>query len=67
MEWLHHPLARAALLGIVTAAVVDYRNFKGWKSVSEALAYNWGTALWRWFQGAVTGVMGALGLDAIGL
>ena len=51
-----------ALSGLVTAARVDYEAFKAWKDVNELLNYNWGLALWRWFQGAVIGAVTMAGV-----
>ncbi len=45
-----------ALKGALVAAAVDFGAFKKWKSFDDALKYEWGLAIWRWFQGAVVGV-----------
>ena len=47
--------------GWMTAVKVDYNAFKSFKSFNDATKYNWGVALWRWFQGAVIGGVGAAG------
>lgn len=62
----HSPLVHGALTGILAAAAVDYRNFTTWKSYHDALAYSWGIAFWRWFQGGIAGLVGAAGLWAVG-
>lgn len=66
---LSNPMLKTALLGAaggaLAAARVDYAAFKSWKDVHEAMQYNWWTAVWRWFQGAVGGAIGALGAGAL--
>lgn len=59
---LSNRLIAGAVSGAMAAAAADYGAFRTWKSVQDALAYNWGVAAWRWFQGAVMGAVGALGL-----
>lgn len=51
-----------ALSGLVTAARVDYEAFKAWDDYKDAIAYNWGLAAWRWFQGAAIGAVTMAGL-----
>lgn len=63
---LENRLVAGAMTGLMAAAVVDIGAFRSWKTVDEAIAYDWRTALWRWFQGAVVGMLAAAGLDAIG-
>lgn len=46
---------RGALVGALTAARIDYLAFKSWKSFDEIWVYNWRTAAFRWFQGAIVG------------
>jgi len=65
MEWLSHPIVRGALTGLLGAAVSDFAAFRSWKSFHEAAGYSWGTALWRWFQGAVVGGVGGSALGWI--
>lgn len=60
--WLHTPLVQGALSGLIAAAAGDFVAFRSWKSVHDAVTYQWGTALWRWFQGAVVGLVSAAGL-----
>lgn len=57
----HHPVARGAAVGVVTAAAVDIAAFRSWKSFDECRAYDWKVAAWRWFQGAVIGGMTGFG------
>lgn len=54
-----------ALTGLLAAAVVDVAAFRSWKSVNEALAYEWPIAFWRWGQGAVSGLIAAAGIGAV--
>ena len=51
--------------GVASAARVDYLAFKTWTTYHDALAYDWGVALWRWFQGGVSGVIATVGLTGI--
>lgn len=61
-EWMQNPIVKGAITGAVSAAAVDFAAFRAWKSVHDAMAYSWGLALWRWFQGAVVGAVTAAGL-----
>lgn len=54
-----------ALTGWASAAATDYHAFTEWKSLDDAKKYDWGTALWRWVQGAVVGAVGGAGLGVI--
>jgi uncharacterized membrane protein len=60
---LHNPYVAAAITGIIAAAIVDVRAFQSWKSANEALSYDWKVAGWRWFQGAVMGMVTAFGIS----
>lgn len=64
-EILGHPVVKGALAGALGAAAVDIAAFRSWKSHEEALAYNWGIAIWRWFQGAALGALSAAGIEAV--
>lgn len=59
-----HALVAAAINGAVVAARTDIAAFASWKRFDDAMAYDWGVALWRWFQGAVLGALIALGMGA---
>ena len=63
--FLAHPLVQGAITGFIGAAAADYAAFRSWKSVDDARAYDWGVAAWRWFQGVVGGVVGALGIGLV--
>lgn len=63
--FLHNPIVAGAISGLLAAAVVDFHAFKSWHSFQDARAYDWGVALFRWFQGTVIGALGALGLGAL--
>jgi len=65
-QYLANKYVAGALAGLIAAAVVDINAFRTWKSVNEALDYDWGIALWRWGQGALSGLIMAAGLDATG-
>lgn len=54
-----------ALKGALVAAAVDFGAFKKWKSFDDALAYDWRLAAWRWFQGAVIGLVAGFGLGEL--
>ena len=64
-ELLSNPIVIGAWGGFVTAAMVDYQAFRAWKTAREATQYDWGVALWRWFQGAVGGAVAAAGLGLV--
>ena len=61
-----HPVVRGAVAGLLTAAAVDFQAFRKWQAFSDALAYNWSTALFRWAQGAVIGAASAVGFGMVG-
>ncbi len=69
IEFLHHPIVIAMLKGAgsgaVSAAWIDLLAFKSWKCWHDAAVYDWSTASWRWFQGAVVGALTAAGFAAI--
>lgn len=56
---LAHPIfakvLHGAVSGALAAALVDYHAFMTWKSVQDAMKYDWGTAAFRWLQGAIMG------------
>lgn len=58
-------IVQGALTGALAAAAVDFQAFKSWKSWDEAVHYQWGTAIFRWCQGAAIGAAGALGIGAL--
>lgn len=64
-ELIAHPLVRGAVAGFVAAAIVDVHAFLRWRSLVDAAAWDWKTALLRWAQGAVSGFLTALGLGAL--
>jgi hypothetical protein len=59
---LQNPLFRGAVSGLLAAAVVDFHAFLTWKSAHDVATYDWGTATFRWAQGAVAGAFAAAGL-----
>lgn len=65
MDLLLHPIVKGALGGLLVAARIDYEAFKGWKSFDDATAYDWKTAGFRWFRGALIGACLAGGLGSV--
>jgi hypothetical protein len=65
MDFLANPYVAGALTGLLTAAHVDFAAFQKWKSFDEAAAYGWKLAFWRWFQGALVGLVAAGGIDGL--
>lgn len=63
--WVHYPIVAGAISGLMAAAVVDLHAFRSWHSFQDARAYDWGVASWRWFQGAITGALAALGMGQL--
>ena len=57
-ELLQTPFIAGAMAGLTAAAVVDFGAFRSFKSLDDALAYDWKLAAWRWFQGAVSSGLG---------
>ena len=53
---------QGALTGLVGAAAVDYHAFQTWKSFSDVKTYQWSTALFRWVQGVVGGLVVSAGI-----
>ena len=62
---LHSSAFKGALAGWLSAAGVDFQAFRSWKSFHDAAVYQWGTALWRWLQGAVLGAVAGGGYGAM--
>lgn len=62
---LHTPWVVGAVNGALGAAAADLHAFKTWKSYHDAATYDWGTASWRWLQGAVLGAVSGFGLGAL--
>jgi hypothetical protein len=63
-DLLAHPVVRGALAGLLAAAAVDLGAFRAWKTWQEAATYHWGTASFRWVQGACIGALTGLGFGA---
>ena len=59
---LASPFVQGALSGLLAAALVDFGAFREWKSFDDFRVYGWRLAAWRWFQGAVVGVVTAAGI-----
>jgi hypothetical protein len=60
--FLHNHLTQGAISGLLSAAAVDFQAFRSWKSFQDAASYSWGTAAFRWVQGAIVGFVTAAGL-----
>ena len=61
----HSHMLHGALVGISVAARVDYVAFKTWHSWHDAASYEWSTATWRWFEGAVIGATAGAGFGFV--
>jgi hypothetical protein len=66
-EFFAHPVVKGAIAGAISGASVDFAAFRAWKNAHDFVSYDWGTAAFRWAQGAFFGVMTAIGLGAAGL
>lgn len=64
-EFIANPLVAGAVAGLIAGAASDISAFRSWKSFDEARQYSWNLAIWRWFQGAVFGVIAAAGLAGL--
>ena len=64
-EILANPYVIGMITGVVSAATVDVVAFRSWKSFDDAKTYSWNIAGWRWFQGAVSGLLAAAGLAGL--
>lgn len=64
-EVLANPLVAGVIAGVISAATVDIIAFRSWKNLDEAKAYSWNIAMWRWFQGAVSGLLTGLGIAGL--
>jgi hypothetical protein len=62
---LRTPVAIGAIGGALSAARTDYQAFRTWDEWSDVATYSWTLAAFRWFQGAVVGVVTALGITAL--
>jgi hypothetical protein len=61
---LQHPLVKGAIAGLVSAALVDFAAFRAFDSFDDIKTYNWTTAVFRWWQGAMIGLATAAGIGA---
>jgi hypothetical protein len=64
-EFFANTYVRRALVGAGGAAVADLHAvfaLGGWKNFAR---YDWGTASWRWFLGALTGLGLGAGVSAL--
>lgn len=63
--FLSNPAVQGAFAGFLAAVRVDYKAYQSWKSEKDFLAYDWGTAAWRWVQGAIGGALGGSGIAGL--
>ena len=62
---LHNNVVRGVIAGATSAAVVDLHAVTQFKNWNQLVTYDWGTASFRWFSGALTGGLTAAGLGVI--
>lgn len=62
-EILHSRILHGAITGMLAAAMTDLMAFRRWQFWHDAVTYNWQTATWRWFNGAVIGAASAMGFS----
>lgn len=58
---VHTPVGKGFLVGVMTAAVIDFNTFRMWKSWHDFATYDWGVATFRWVQGGVVGAVTSVG------
>jgi hypothetical protein len=63
-QFLHEPVVRGIISGIAAAAVVDFHAFMSWHEFADVKKYAWGTAAFRWLQGAIMGAITGAGFSA---
>ena len=61
----HSPYFHGAVVGAISSAVVDFQAFRTWKTWHDADTYSWGVASFRWIQGAILGVVTAVGIGGL--
>jgi hypothetical protein len=66
-EFFAHPVVKGAIAGAISAATIDINAFRAWKNAHDFVEYDWGTAVFRWAQGALMGILTAIGLGATGV
>ena len=65
MTWLQNPIVKGAITGVLSAAAVDLHALTKFTDWSQLRKYQWSTASFRWFTGAVTGAIAAAGYGAL--
>ncbi len=58
---LSNHVIKGAIGGAIAAAVVDLHAFNKFTNWTDLKSYSWGTAAFRWLQGAVAGAAVAAG------
>jgi hypothetical protein len=54
---MHSHAFQGVVIGVSSAAATDYHAFKAFRSWDDLVRYRWGLAMFRWFQGAVIGIL----------
>lgn len=62
---MHSPLTKGMASGLVSAALVDIHALWTFKRWSDFTTFDWGTATFRWFLGAIGGLLTAAGYGAV--
>lgn len=62
---LHQPVVQAVLTGALAAGAVDFAAFRSWKTWHDVETYQWKVASFRWFQGAIVGLVTSGVLNAV--
>lgn len=62
-DWLAHPVVQGAFSGLLSAAVIDFLEFRKWQRWEDGIAYDWSLASFRWFKGVVVGAVSAFGMQ----
>lgn len=62
-EFLSHPVVQMGLAGVLSAAAIDFAEFRKWKRWEDAATYDWRVATFRWFQGGFVGFISGWGLN----
>lgn len=61
----HSPAGIGLITGLGSAMWTDLQAFRAWKDWHDAATYGWGTATFRWAQGASLGLLTGLGLGQL--
>jgi hypothetical protein len=61
----HNAIVHAAALGALGGAAADLHVFFGYKGWGQLRQFDWSTATYRWFIGAMSGILMASGHAAL--